>query len=84
MANECPLPNHCGHKTGKSWDTGAATHGGVQIQCCECGLLAEVPYTVEDRPVEGHGRYSATRTRVYDWSELPGWKPAFALGGLVT
>ncbi|GMV06742.1 MAG: hypothetical protein AMXMBFR53_30170 [Gemmatimonadota bacterium] len=69
MTKEKHCNVHCGHFTGRGWDTGAATHGGSEVRCCHCGETAEIPYTVQSLPIPGHGPFSAYRQRVYTWPD---------------
>ena len=62
--------DHCGHPTGRSWDTGMATHGGMEAICCRCGATTEVGYVVEKVVPEGHGPHIATRERIYTWPKF--------------
>ena len=57
---------HCAHRTEEN-------KGGmrVEVYCCWCGKKIQVPITVEQLPMPGHGPYTVAPTIEYDWPK--GW-----------
>jgi len=67
---------HCGHRTGRAWDTGAATHGAIELRCCWCGAKTERAYVVRQEAVSGHGPFTKRAVRKFEpvvehWTEGP-------------
>lgn len=64
-ANGATNKRHCFHSTADSlhhWPAGKS-----QYRCCNCGQYFNVPWRLEERPVEGHGPHTYSYVRIYDW-----------------
>jgi len=59
---------HCWHSHGGGTSYG---HGGRQsVRCCYCGISGVRPWTTNEIPVDGHGKYHKMTEVVYGEVEI--------------